>query len=369
MVDAIVAGHLCIDIIPDLTELTPGQFEESFRPGRLVHSGPAKLATGGAVSNTGLALHLLGIKTRLIARVGGDQLGSTLRQNIISERGAELAEGLIRSGESSTSYSIVINPPGRDRTFLHHPGANDDFSAQDVSDKALQDAPLFHFGYPPLMANMYLDNGRQLLELFQRVKSHGLTTSLDMAYPDPESAAGSADWLTILRKVLPCVDIFVPSLDEILFMLRRKTDLPPSAELLTEVSGELLDMGTKMVLLKLGNRGLYLRTTGESILRGMGLAAPDILNAWGDFEAWLPCFKVEVVGTTGSGDVTIAGFLAALLHSLPPAEALTAALAVGACCVEAADALSGIRSWDATWQRIRAGWATNPEPEQFIRKY
>jgi sugar/nucleoside kinase (ribokinase family) len=262
----------------------------------------------------------------------------------------------------------VISPPGSDRRFLHHPGANDDFSAGDVRDEAVQDARLFHFGYPPLMAKMYSNHGEQLLELFRRVKSLGLTTSLDMAYPDPDSAAGRADWRTILHNVLPHVDIFVPSLDEILYLLWRRTDVPPSAALLTEVSGELLDMGAKMVLLKLGGRGLYLRTASESILDRLGLAAPNDLNEWADFEAWLPCFHVEVVGTTGSGDVTVAGFLAALLRGLPPEEALTAALAVGACCVEAADALSGIQSWDATWERLRSGWARRPEPGQFIRR-
>jgi len=368
MVDAVVAGHLCLDIIPDLSAHAAGQFEAAFQPGRLIQSGPAQLATGGAVSNTGLALHLLGIQTRLIARVGEDQLGKTLRQ-CINDRSAGLGEGLLSSPESSTSYSIVISPPGSDRRFLHHPGANDDFSAGDVRNEALQEARLFHFGYPPLMANMYSNHGEQLLELFQRVKSLGLTTSLDMAYPDPESAAGKADWRAILHNVLPYVDIFVPSLDEILYMLWQTTDVPPSAGLLTKVSGELLEMGAKMVLLKLGGRGLYLRTAGESVLHQLGPAAPDGFAGWADFEAWLPCFKVDAVGTTGSGDVTVAGFLAALLRRLPPEEALTAALAVGACCVEAADALSGIRTWDATWERIRAGWRSRPEPGQFITRH
>ncbi|MBN1888151.1 MAG: carbohydrate kinase family protein [Thermoflexales bacterium] len=360
MVDAIVAGHLCLDIIPDLSALVPGQFDGAFRPGRLVQSGPATLATGGAVSNTGLALHRLGLKTRLIARVGQDQLGQALRQTIDAQ-GAGLAEGLIPCAESSTSYSIVISPPGSDRRFLHHPGANDDFSAQDVTDEALQDARLFHFGYPPLMARMYADNGQQLLELLRRVKACGLTTSLDMAYPDPDSPAGRADWPGILRQVLPCTDVFVPSLDEISYMLWRKTDVAPSAELLARVSGELLGMGAKMALLKLGDRGLYLRTASRSVLKDLGAAAPGNIDEWADFEAWRPCFRVNVVGTTGSGDVTVAGFLAALLRGLPPGEALTAALAVGACCVEAADALSGLHSWEATWQRIRAGWASHPE--------
>ncbi|MGC8782667.1 MAG: PfkB family carbohydrate kinase, partial [Anaerolineae bacterium] len=67
-------------------------------------------------------------------------------------------------------------------------------------------------------------------------------------------------------------------------------------------------------------------------------------------------FRVEVAGTTGAGDATIAGFLAALLRGLGPAEAVTAAVAVGACNVEAADALSGLRPWDETMRRVAAGW-------------
>src|SRR5512145_3206074 len=211
MVDAIVAGHLCLDIIPDLGKLALGQFDLAFQPGRLVQSGPAKLTTGGAVSNTGLALHRLGISTCLIGRVGADQLGKALRQGI-EDQGTGLAQGIVDCAESSTSYSIVITPPGSDRRFLHHPGANDDFCAQDVADEAIRGARLFHFGYPPLMANMYADTGKQLGELLLRVKSRGLTTSLDMAYPDPESPAGRADWPAILRRVLPDVDVFVPSL-------------------------------------------------------------------------------------------------------------------------------------------------------------
>jgi sugar/nucleoside kinase (ribokinase family) len=67
-----------------------------------------------------------------------------------------------------------------------------------------------------------------------------------------------------------------------------------------------------------------------------------------------------VIGTTGSGDATIAGFLSALLRDAPPAEAMTMAVAVGACNVEAADALSGVRSWEATQQRVAQGWARLP---------
>ncbi len=62
----------------------------------------------------------------------------------------------------------------------------------------------------------------------------------------------------------------------------------------------------------------------------------------------------------GSGDSTIAGFLAGLLRGLSPEAAVTAAVAVGACNVEAADTLSGLRSWEETMARVAAGWERHP---------
>ncbi len=365
MAEAVVAGHLCLDIIPDLSSMAPGQFDASFLPGRLTQSGPARLSTGGAVSNTGIALHRLGIDTRLIARTGKDILGTALQQ-CVEQQGKGLAEGLISREESATSYSVVISPPDVDRRFLHHPGANDDFQAGDVSDSALTGARLLHFGYPPLMAGMYANDGAELLSLMRRAKTMGLTTSLDMAYPDPDSPAGRAEWEKILRNVLPCVDIFVPSFDEISYMLWKKTNTPLTRDALMGISRMLLEMGAKLVLLKLGSRGLFLRAADRKTLSDMGTAFRRSPVEWANFCAWQPCFKVNVAGTTGAGDVTVAGFLSAVLRDLAPLDAMKAALGVGACCVEATDAISGIRGWDETLQRIHSGWDVHAELDQFI---
>ena len=355
MTDAIVAGHLCLDIIPDLSAHAVGKFGEVFKPGRLINVGAASISTGGAVSNTGLAMHRLGIETRLLAKVGSDQLGQVIRQ-IVASQDPHLGDAISSSTKTSTSYTVVINLPGSDRCFLHNPGANDDFRAEDVRDEDVRDARLFHFGYPPLMASMFENNGVSLTGMFRRVKSLGLTTSLDMAFPDPNSPAGRVDWRSILKNTLPYVDIFLPSFDEILFMLGRSADSQISMQLLTEVSEELLAMGAKMIVLKLGEYGLYLHTASAVVLQNMGRARPPS-STWADCEIYQPCFQVDVVGTTGAGDSTIAGFLTAFLRDLPPDRALNAALGVGACCVESVDALSGIRPWDETLQRIDAGWA------------
>jgi hypothetical protein len=57
-----------------------------------------------------------------------------------------------------------------------------------------------------------------------------------------------------------------------------------------------------------------------------------------------------------AGDSTISGFLASVFKGLGPEQALTMAVAVGGCCVEAPDALSGLKHWDETLARVRSGW-------------
>lgn len=365
-IDAVVAGHICLDVIPDLAGTPQDGFEQRFRPGHLVEVGPAAIATGGAVSNTGLALHKLGIPTRLMGKVGDDLLGQAVRQ-VVAAHGGDLVDGMVIDEAASTSYTVIIDPPGVDRAFLHFPGANDTFGAADVRYDVVAEARLFHFGYPPLLKLTFQDGGAQLVEIFRQVKGLGVTTSLDMTLPDPASVAGRADWAAILRAVMPSVDVFLPSIEEILYMLRREMYEVLSQEvgglleqvtpaLLSELSGELLAMGGKIVGFKLGERGMYVRTAGRAAIEALGAARPTGVGAWADRELWAPCFCVDVAGTTGAGDATIAGFLAGLLRDLSPEQALTAAVAVGACNVETADAVSGVRSWEEMWQRVQSGW-------------
>jgi sugar/nucleoside kinase (ribokinase family) len=366
--DAVVAGHICLDVHPDLSGSARDAFEKIFVPGRLIEAGPVTYSTGGAVSNTGLALNRLGIATRLVGKVGNDLFQQIVCQ-IIASYGENLTEGMIIDASANTSYTIIINYPGVDRIFLNYPGANDIFEARDIPFEFLEQARLFHFGYPPLLRSIFLNDGVQLEMIFRQAHQMGVTTSLDMAFPDPSSEAGQADWRSILKSVLPHVDIFIPSVEEILFMMRRQTyeemcatiggpNILPliTPELLSDIAQELMEMGARIVGLKLGYRGLYLRTGNPLLIKLMGRACPSNPDTWASRELWAPCFKIAVAGTTGSGDATIAGFLAALLRGLSIEESLRLAVAVGACSVEAVDALSGIQSWETTLARVAAGW-------------
>lgn len=69
-----VAGYTCLDIMPEF-ELPPGKPDTLVSPGTLIGIGPLRVAGGGVVSNTGLALHQLGVPALLMGKVGDDLWG------------------------------------------------------------------------------------------------------------------------------------------------------------------------------------------------------------------------------------------------------------------------------------------------------
>ncbi len=180
----IVAGHICLDITPVFSEKGAMQPGDILVPGRLVDVGQADVHTGGAVANTGLAMKFFGADVSLMGKIGNDPFGEIIL-NILKAHGAK--QGMLVSDQESTSYSVVIAIPGIDRIFLHNPGANHTFCAEDVPDGELEKAALFHFGYPPLMKTMYENNGAELVCLMKRAKEYGTATSLDFAAVDPAS--------------------------------------------------------------------------------------------------------------------------------------------------------------------------------------
>lgn len=362
--EIIVAGHVCLDLIPEFPADTNSNLT---KPGKLLTIGPAHYSTGGVVSNVGIALHKLGLTPRLIGKVGNDLFGRTIIEYFQSFA-AVLPQNIIVSSEDSTSYTIVVNPPGRDRTFWHHPGCNDSFGVDDIDMRKLHGAHLFHFGYPPIMKRLYTNDGAELVALFRKVKKAGLITSLDMASVDPNSPAGKVNWNKILDDLLPFVDIFLPSLDEILFMTDphffQRISQPATEPttilnetLLQNISGNLIRRGAAIVGLKLGSDGFYLRTASDS--RRLALLTQNASD-WTRRELLSPCFQVKERGTTGSGDCTIAGFLAGFIKGLSPEQTVNSAVGAGACNVEALDATSGIPDWNTLQDRINSGWEKHP---------
>ncbi|MCC8166557.1 MAG: carbohydrate kinase family protein, partial [Planctomycetes bacterium] len=369
--DAVVLGLICLDIIPGFPAgSTAG--ENLFVPGKLIEVTDAVLSSGGATSNTGLALHRLGFDVRIVGKIGDDTFGRALL-GIFQAEAEHLARDMIISPDEGTSYSIILNPPGRDRMIMHSVGPNATFASADVPDETLR-GRLVHFGYPPLMKKIYENDGAELEHLFRRAKTNGATTSLDMARPDPDSPAGRLDWRAFFRRVLPTVDVFVPSIDELVFMIDRalfdqlERDANggnPAAHLsmdeINAIADDILAYGPAMVGFKLGDEGFYLKVTDDRArLAAMGSLTPPDLDAWRGARLASPCRCVEVAGTIGSGDCTIAGFLGGLFRGTGPEEAVAMAVSPGAASVEVRDANSGVPPWDSLKERLAAGWRQNP---------
>ena len=206
MIKIAVAGHVCLDITPAMPSVPGGKF--AYVPGALLEVGQGTLSPGGAVTNTGMALKKLGADVMLMGKTGRDALGGVLR-DLLGAWGA--GDSMIQSDDAGTSYSVVLAPPGEDRMFLHHSGVNDTFTGDDLDYGKVAQVRLFHFGYPPLMRRFYQDDGGELTRMFRRVKETGALTSLDMALMGEKSDAAQADWLAIIRSVLPYTDFLCPA--------------------------------------------------------------------------------------------------------------------------------------------------------------
>lgn len=364
---AVAAGHICLDITPVFHSGRGTQMDRILEPGKLIDVGAADIHTGGAVANTGLAMQKLGIDTKLMGKIGDDALGKTILSILESYHAAE---GMIVDADATTSYSIVLAIPGIDRMFLHHPGANHTFSYDDLDFAEIAKADLFHFGYPPIMRNMYLDNGKELVRIFQKIHESGVLTSLDLAAIDPSSEAAQQNWEEILRQVLPYVDFFVPSIEELCMMIAPETyakwlerangsdvtgilslsDILPLAE-------KLRSMGARNFLIKCGAPGLYYDMADAEVQKELeeksGLHFLDWAGKSGFEKSYTPD---QVLSGTGAGDTTIAAFLSALLQGYDLETCLHLASATGASCVAAYDALSGIKPFAEQLEHIQNGW-------------
>ena len=377
----VVAGHLCLDITPKFHDSDSAGRGKSISdilvPGKLVDVGACVVSTGGLVSNTGLALRRLGVDAVLMGKVGDDSFGFLIRQ-VLKGYGAE-GGAVVAPGEE-TSYSIVIAPPGIDRVFIHNPGSNDTFVADDVDYEVLHGAGIFHFGYPPLMEKMFAEGGAEITDMFRRARATGATTSLDMALPDPDSPAGRVDWDAILRETLPYVDLFLPSIEEIAFSLdrdgflakrreagRKGVDIMElfTAEDYSRFAERLISYGAGVVTLKAGVRGIYVRTAARERLERFGRAKPGDMSNWADRELFEPSFVADRVAfTTGAGDCAIAGFLAAFARGETIERTLRFAAGCGCLNVRVHDSVSGIVPYEEV-ARLMEGWRKVETPPCF----
>ena len=116
---------------------------------------------------------------------------------------------------------------------------------------------------------------------------------------------------------MPYIDVFLPSIEE-------SIELSGSRKL-KSIADVFFDRGVKHVAIKLGSKGCYLRE---------GKDVDGVI---------IPAYKVKAIDTTGAGDSFCAGFITGLVKGMSYVECGNFANAVGAHCVSAIGATTGIK--------------------------
>jgi sugar/nucleoside kinase (ribokinase family) len=371
-IEIVAAGHTCLDLIPAFTiEGKVDKMTDVLVPGKMINMGPCVVVGGGPVTNAGVSIRRLGVKTELIGKIGNDDFGKEIlgwyEEHEGHFKGIKMVEG------ESTSYTIAICIPGIDRFYLHHCGANDTFGYDDMDFDLVERSKLMLFGYPPWMKTLYENTGEQLTKILKKTKELGTTTALDLSLPDVNSYAGQVDWKAILEKWIPLSDIMVPSAEEIFYFLykdkflEKKAKLGPKESVLDHMTvkeistlgNDLIEMGAAIAMVKCGHRGLYIRTAGQDRLGKLGAAGCTDSGNWSNRELWHPVYQEEkFVGALGSGDSAIAGFLSAFVWGHTIESCMRYANAAGSMNVTVPDGLTWNKGFDDLTKRIEAGWKT-----------
>lgn len=309
----VVAGHVCVDLVPALRRLP------SLDAGSLTEVGPLAIRAGGCVANAGGALAALGTPVRLVADVGEGPLASLL-VSLLARSGADVAG--LRATRSSTSYSIVVESTGHDRTFWHHVGANGEFDGAGVD---LEGAHLLHLGYPSILPAMLTDHAAPVRTLFGRARAAGVTTSLDLAVISEPDDVSRAWWTEALAATLPLVDVFTPSVDDLVSAIGRA--IPAHPDSIVAEARRLVGMGAAVAVVSAGAGGIALASGSASRFADGGLALAVLGEEWFDRTLWVPA---DVLGapssTTGAGDAATAGLLHGLMAGYEPGAALRLAV-------------------------------------------
>src|SRR5579862_7635384 len=275
--DVTIAGELNLDLILyGLPEQLP--------PERELLADRMMLTLGSSSAIVAHNLAALGSRVGFQSRIGEDPLGPIALERL-KQGGVDVS--LVRrvSGSSTTGITVILYHEAW-RNILTYMGTISELTWDDLDLAYLADSRHFHF------SSYYLQRGLlpRVSELFQYLKSKGLTISLD-TNDDPDDR-----WEGGLHDILKYVDVFLPN--------EREACKAAGTEDL-EAAIDKLSKSVPLLVVKLGRKGALAQRGAERFT-----AAPQ---------------DVDAVDTVGAGDSFDAGFL----HEFVRGRDLPACLASG----------------------------------------
>jgi len=273
------ATLLCIGLTTVDVVALPVQIQP-FDGVRLI--GALQMAPAGTAAGAALVAAKLNVATQLAGAVGADPMGRFIRNELIH---AGVDVGLLETldGLPTSATLIPIDAQGN-RMIYHSPGAGPMMNLSKALESAAGAAAAVHYAG---IGARHLDGHAE--GLLAAARAGGALVTCDLIAPGPHSGEE-------LRRILPHVDVFMPSAIEARF-ITGENDLPRAAR-------ALADWGAGAVVIKDGAQGaLALGSDGKL-----------------EVVAALPIDKV--VDTTSCGDGFCAGFIAATLRGRSWQQAL-----------------------------------------------
>jgi ribokinase len=276
----VVVGSLNMDLIVRTPHLP--------RPGETILGRDFMTAPGGKGANQTVAAAKLGATVHMVGRVGGDDFGRALRENL---RAAGADDRYVSTEDSAASGIAIIEvDDSGQNTIVVAPGAN------------------------ALVTRADVDAARSII-----ASSQALIAQLEIPLDTVEyalSTAHAANVLTILNpapaqslstELLSLVDLLVPNETEaaLLTGIEIKDDI--SAE---QAARQLQERGARSVVITLGARGAL---------------------ALSDDKVWrIPPFRVKAIDATAAGDAFVGALATAYATQRDLDTALREASAAGA---------------------------------------
>ncbi|MGB9959235.1 MAG: carbohydrate kinase family protein [Candidatus Bathyarchaeales archaeon] len=228
-------------------------------------------ACGGSAANAIVGLARLGCRVGFIGKVAMDREGKMLMEDFRRE-GVDI-KGVIRvkGGRSGTVMGFVDEKG--DRALYVDPGVNDTLEFEEIDMEYAAQTEFLHMA--SFVGEKSFETQKKLVETL------------------PENVKISLDpGLLYARRGIKQLDAIITRSFVVLPNAKELALLTGTKDYATG-AGKLLEIGVKIVAVKLGSRGCYVTDGNES--------------------HHIEAFKVPVVDTTGAGDAFCAGFLYGLI--------------------------------------------------------
>ncbi|MEM2888577.1 MAG: sugar kinase [Candidatus Bathyarchaeia archaeon] len=257
----------------------------------------------GAEANFAIGMTRLGFKAGIITKVRDDEFGRYII-NVLRSEGIDVSQIKFEPEAPNGVYFIQRNypVPGKSSVIYYRKGsAASKLSIDDLDPEYVRDAKLFHLtGITPALSQTCKEASFEALRI---ASESGLTVSFDtnirLSLWSKDDARSTL--LSMLKKAN--IVFTEPQDGEILFGTKNPR----------EIADKILQLGSEMVVVKLGEDGAAAYTKETSVMK--------------------PAFKVPIVDVIGAGDAFAAGFISSILRGLSLEEALEIGNATGALVV------------------------------------